>query len=354
MSIPFSRMLAAAGLLGLSLGSAQADPSVVLYGLADAGPMHRQYTFRQGGTDVRQSSNGLASGVMNSSRLGVKGSEDLGRGLSAIFNLEQKVDLGDGAGGNWKRQAWVGLSSKRWGTITLGRQKEVADKMFKIQTTRGLGKASRAFGGAGGRHDALIKYLSPQFGGVRGGVAYARGTRSDDYRHFWSLGAQYAKGPVLVGGGYDIDRLRAGYSVRNWALGGSYDFKVVQLALGYGQDSNGKLNAPGNVKASTLGGYKPAGLGDYNSRGFKSRNYYLGAVVPAGPGELGLTWSHSSSNLGRMAGVAAGSQDILVAQYKHPLSKRTFLYAYGAYARNLAYLSGFNGRELALGMQHRF
>lgn len=354
MTIPFSRVLAAACLLGCSLGIAQADSSVVLYGLADAGPMHRQYTFRQGGADVRHSSNGLASGVLNSSRFGLEGSEDLGQGLSAIFNLEQEVDLGDGAGGDWKRQAWVGLSSKRWGAVTLGRQKDVADKMFDIQTTRGLGKTSRAFGGAGGRHDALIKYLSPRFGGVRGGVAYAHGTRGDDYRHFWSLGAQYANGPVLVGGGYDIDRLRAGYSVKNWALGGSYDFKVVKLALGYGEDRNGKLNAPGNVKGSTLGGYKPAGLGDYNRRGFKSRNYYLGAVVPAGSGEVGLAWSRSSSNLGRIAGVAAGSQDIFVAQYKYPLSKRTFLYAYGAYARNLAYLSGFKGRELALGMQHRF
>ncbi|MFA7528235.1 MAG: hypothetical protein WCZ18_11315 [Ottowia sp.] len=44
----------------------------------------------------------------------------------------------------------------------------------------------------------------------------------------------------------------------------------------------------------------------------------------------------------------------MVAQYKYALSKRTFLYAHGAYAKNLAYLRGFKGRELALGMQHRF
>lgn len=348
----------AAGLagMGLGLGLAQAASSVTMYGVADAGPMYNQYSYSGAGQRVRQSSTGLQTGIMNSSRLGLKGSEDLGGGLKAIFQFEQKVKLTDGGSDSkpWKRQAWVGLDG-RWGTFTLGRQKDIADNMLKIDAMRGLGKVKRAFGAKGGRHDGLLKYTSPTFGGARGGVAYAHGDSGDDYSNYWSLGAQYKGGPLLLAGSYNVNQLRAGYSVRNWALGGAYDFKVAKLLAGYGQDRNGKLNTPGDAGAGNLGGFSPAGLGDYDSEGFRSRNYYLGAVVPAGTGEFAAAWLHSSSNLDQVSPAAAkGTQDILALQYKHFMSKRTFLYAYGAYGRNLAYVKDFNGRQLAVGLQHNF
>lgn len=352
--------LALTGLAGGLTSVAQAASSVTLYGLVDAGPMYKNYRFKGDGVHVKDSGVRFESGILNSSRIGLKGVEDLGGGNKVLFQFEQKVDLNDGKGGNWSRQAWVGLGGS-WGTFTMGRQKDVADKMLDVNATRGLGKASRAFGGQGGRHDSLFKYMTPKFSGFSGGVAYARGGKTgDDYRNFWSTGARYDNGPIYVGVAYNRNRpadksngKSLGYNVNNWAIGASYDFTMVKLSAAYGQDKNGKLNTPGDAKSSKLGGYSPAGLGAYNQRGFKSKNYYLGATAPIGPGKLGVAWQRSSSNLGRL-GVDNKTQNIFAAQYEYFLSKRTKMFAYGAYAKGLAYLNGFKGRELGVGLQHRF
>src|SRR5690606_37232934 len=70
---------------------------------------------------------GVYSGVLSGSRIGFKGSEDLGNGLKAVFQLEQGFDIGTGAAApsvgdsTFSRQAWLGLSGA-WGTVGLGRQ----------------------------------------------------------------------------------------------------------------------------------------------------------------------------------------------------------------------------------------
>ena len=349
---------------GLGLGGAAlAAPSVTMYGVADAGVGHSRYSFDQDGVHARYANTGFRSGQHHTSRWGLKGSEDLGGGLKAVFNLEGKIDLADGGGEDFRRRAFVGLAG-HWGTLTLGRQKNVGDSFLKLTTVRSLGKAERAFGVHGPRISGLVKYMSPRLGGFRAGIGYAR---ADGYRDWITSGVVHASGPLRLAAAYDRQRPTdksgqpLGWSVHNWALAMGYDFGSVRLTAGYGQDRGGKLKKPGDVSSKTLGGFSPAGLGDYNSRGFRSRNYYLGATVPLGSSELGFSWSRSSSNLARVyanqnggAKLASATQNIIAAQYLYHLSRRTRLYAWGAHAWGLAYLKGFKGRVFGVGLYHAF
>ncbi|SIO60930.1 porin [Paraburkholderia phenazinium] len=200
-----------AGLV-LSAG-AQAQSSVTLYGIVDAGIAY---------VHNAQSSNGqnqstlvkFASGNISGSRWGLKGTEDLGGGLAAIFQLENGFNLGTGALGQGSREfgrkAVVGLTGNAWGTVTLGRQYDPI-----VDLVQGLTE-DNYFGGVFGTPGDLdnydnslrvsnsVKYVSPIFGGFQvealyglGGVAGSTGSGRT-----WSLGAAYANGPLSLGAGY--------------------------------------------------------------------------------------------------------------------------------------------------------
>jgi predicted porin len=107
-------------------GAAHAQNSVTLYGLIDEGV---NFTNNAG-----SGSAGNAAG----SRWGVRGSEDLGSGLSAIFRLEGGFNASNGEFGQegrlFGRQAYVGLQSDRYGTLTLGRQYDPTVDLFSSIT----------------------------------------------------------------------------------------------------------------------------------------------------------------------------------------------------------------------------
>src|SRR6185312_4117580 len=117
--------------LGLALALASvpalshAQSSVTLYGILDAGIT---YASNTGGSHVVKFDDGIAYG----NRWGLKGTEDLGGGLSAIFALESGFKLGTGrltfGGSQFGRQAYVGLSNP-WGTLSFGNQLDMTNKM---------------------------------------------------------------------------------------------------------------------------------------------------------------------------------------------------------------------------------
>ena len=117
-------LLAGAALVTLT-GTAHAQSSVTLYGLIDAG---LTYTNSQiSGTGSGGHSNWqMTSGSVQYSRWGLRGAEDLGGGLKAIFTLESGFNVNNGqlSSNNrlFNRQAFVGLTSREYGTLTLGRQ----------------------------------------------------------------------------------------------------------------------------------------------------------------------------------------------------------------------------------------
>ncbi|RKE39222.1 putative porin [Paraburkholderia sp. BL23I1N1] len=205
-ALAVSTALSAASLAIFS-PSAFAQTSVTLYGVLDEGI---NYTNNVGHGHVYE----LASGYAQGSRWGLKGAEELGGGLKAIFQLENGFDVSSGrlnqGGRMFGRQAFVGLSSEPYGTLTFGRQYDsVVD--FLAQTTANGNWAGYLFSHPydndntdnSFRLDNSVKYTSPtisgfQFGGV---YSFSNDTGFANNRAY-SFGGQYVYGGLLVAAAY--------------------------------------------------------------------------------------------------------------------------------------------------------
>ena len=124
------KTLLAAALLAGFAGVAQAETSVTLYGIIDTGIGYNKVK----GDGFDGSRIGMINGVQNGSRWGLRGTEDLGDGLQAVFQLESGFDSGNGksaqGGRLFGRQATIGLQSDSWGRLDFGRQTNITSKYF--------------------------------------------------------------------------------------------------------------------------------------------------------------------------------------------------------------------------------
>ncbi|EED99211.1 porin [Burkholderia multivorans] len=193
--------------LGAFAGAAHAQSSVTLYGIIDEG-----FIFNNNAKG--QHLYGLSSGVMQGSRFGLRGTEDLGGGLKAIFTLENGFDVNSGRLGQgglmFGRQAYVGLSSP-YGTVTLGRQYDsVVDFVGPLEAGDQWGGYIAAHPGDldnfnnAYRVNNAIKYTSPSYAGFSFGGLYSLGGIAGQFarNQVWSLGAGYNNGPLVLGVGY--------------------------------------------------------------------------------------------------------------------------------------------------------
>ena len=170
---------AAAACATLAAGSAAAQSSVTVYGILDAAIDYNTNVDAAGHTRVWVPDPG---GGMFPSRLGFKGTEDLGGGLKAIFTLENGFDLGSGANAQnrlFGRQAWVGLAGS-WGQLTIGRNYNmVYNSMFEVDlvgpSNYGLGAIDPAI--PNGRSDNSIAYKGT-FKALSVGATYSLGRDS--------------------------------------------------------------------------------------------------------------------------------------------------------------------------------
>ncbi|ANB77477.1 hypothetical protein AYM40_24760 [Paraburkholderia phytofirmans OLGA172] len=184
-----------------------AQTSVTLYGVLDEGI---NYTNNVGRGHVYE----LASGYAQGSRWGLKGAEELGGGLKAIFQLENGFDVSSGrldqGGRMFGRQAFVGLSSEPYGTLTFGRQYDsVVD--YLAPTTANGNWAGLLFSHPydndntdnSFRLDNSVKYTSPSLSGFQfGGVySFSNDTGFANNRAY-SFGGQYTYGGLLVAAAY--------------------------------------------------------------------------------------------------------------------------------------------------------
>lgn len=196
------------GLLGLAAGAAQAQSSVTLYGVVDQG---LNYTSNAGG----KSQWGMAGGVLQGSRWGFRGSEDLGGGLQAIFVLENGFDASSGKFGQggllFGRRAFVGLADARLGSLTLGRQYDDVVDYPGVFSDRAFGGGYLAahpgdidnFNNAY-RTNNSIKYESANYSGLHFGGLYSLGGVAGEFtrNQVWSLGAGYDHGPFSLAAAY--------------------------------------------------------------------------------------------------------------------------------------------------------
>ena len=233
---PFVR-LATAGALALAAAStAQAQSAVTLYGIVD---LFVQY----GKGDSTQLA--IQSGGVSGSRLGVKGSEDLGGGLKAQFQLESGILADTGAQANstsfFNRQSWVGLSSESWGAVSAGRQTLPQYDILDAFDTFGTGvgsSASSSIVSTTSRANNSVKYRSPTLGGFTGvalvglGETTPTATNSGDNANVYSLGGTYAAGPFSAGVAVNVFKrsTNALQDARYALVTASYDFGVAKLS----------------------------------------------------------------------------------------------------------------------------
>ena len=201
------KSLLALAALGAFAGVAHAQSSVTLYGIVDVG---FNMNTNAGGSHKYD----MSSGVLQGSRFGLRGTEDLGGGLKALFVLENGFDVTNGKLGQgglmFGRQAYVGLSSQ-FGTVTLGRQYDsVVDYVGPLESGDQWGGYIGAHPGDldnfnnAYRTNNTVKFTSANYGGLTFGGTYSFGGQAGNFtgNQIWSLGAGYNNGPLVLGVGY--------------------------------------------------------------------------------------------------------------------------------------------------------
>lgn len=238
----------AAALAGLFAGGAFAQTSVTLYGVADVGVEYANHLGAGDNSTVR-----MQSGNLSGSRWGLRGSEDLGGGLRAVFTLESGFSVDDGRSTQnnrlFGRQAWIGLSNA-YGTLSLGRHTTamydfgVQYDPMGISTRYSIGAQDGAFQS---RADNSIKYAG-KFGPVSAKLIYSAGADGTsgvngevpgNYKVGREFGGSlaYESGPLAIAVVYDevngntvaTDENKT----RKAAVSGTYQFGPVKSYLGY-------------------------------------------------------------------------------------------------------------------------
>lgn len=323
-----------ATLLALGCGAAQAQSAIKVYGVADAG-----IVLERGGPagSVTNTSSGIASG----SRLGFKGSEDLGNGLSANFVFEGGISLDTGASGQggltFGRQSHVGLTGA-FGTVALGRQysayykalRDVADPFAD-----GLaGQAMNIFVG-NRRVDNAVSYSSYRYAGWALDATYGAGEVAADSarKRVLSVAANYVQGPfsLVLAHHRREDAVLADHA-RNSLLTARYNLGLFTAHAAYATNQN---------------------VGGANSR-----DALLGLCMAKGPHRMVLS---AIEHMDRSKANQDATQ--LGVAYLYALSKRTDFYtAYGhidnrngaTFKVGNATDNGSGNAAFNLGMRHLF
>ncbi|WP_213956340.1 porin [Variovorax sp. dw_954] len=372
-------------------GVASAQSSVTLFGVVDAAVSYYQTNSKFvgfagtpvlnaiGTGDLKQSQWQMSNSGYNSSRLGFRGTEDLGGGLAASFWLESSISNDDGVTGasQFSRRSTVSLSGG-FGELRLGRDYTPTfwnDTVFDPFGTNGVG-TNLIFSMSAGPRTLVVPpgggvainrglfsnanyirasnsvgyFLPPNLGGFYGQAMYAfneaikydPGTTTPNVLNSQRTGRYVGGRFGYANGGLDIaaaygesttgDDFYAGQTttVKTANLGASYDFGVVKL---FGELSRTKNDID-------VDSFVPV----FGTGSFKGDGYLLGATVPVGPGLIRVAYSAVKLNYTStptLATIGLGTfnnsdpkADKFAIGYVHNLSKRTALYATAAFVKN--------------------
>jgi len=361
------KSLIAIAVLAATSSAAFAQSNVTIYGILDAG-----ITAERGGAQGNVTK--VTSGAASASRIGFKGTEDLGGGLSAIFKLETGVKVDDGTLDNtssalFNREAYVGLSSKTAGSLTLGRQytpyyetlRDVGDPfaMGYAGTAKNLFPVASYMT----RNSNAVVYKTPNLNGFTGAVSYSLGEQQGDASAARQVGGSlgYANGPLNVAVAYnmknnDTSVLKTAGVGHNSLIAANYDFKVVKVFAAFSKDK-GQGSAPINGAASATAttnafGYTFAQSAD-------SQDALVGLTAPvseAGTVMASYIRKNDKESFNRDA-------DQWAIGYNYALSKRTSTYVAYAKIKNkngAGYTVGNNteagtgDKAFNLGLKHSF
>jgi predicted porin len=259
-------LISAALALGFA-GAAQAQSSMTLYGLVDMSygkSLFSETTNAQAKSDFHSGGDNGSSEGNSTTRIGIKGSSDLGGGIKGNFKFETGGIGSNGSvngGGNFfNRQAWAGFSGG-FGEVRLGRQDSVSFQSMIDFDFNGAsnGVSAGAYSGVGvwlpGRQSRSLQYISPSFGGAsvhlgfqpKGDFTVNGGSNAT--KNVFSAAVKYGTGPLAVGASFQSKAATGAKAFGSVA--GSYDFGVAKVMLGYAD--GGKIADGGSGSGPTVG-----------------------------------------------------------------------------------------------------
>lgn len=299
------KSLLALAVLGAFVGAASAQSSVTVFGMVDL--------------SVNQYKNGsmksttMDNNQLNSNRLGFRGTEDLGGGLTANFWIETKLANDTGTATDFARKSFVSLAGK-WGEVRLGRDYTPVFNLlgaYDAYGANGFGNgsnlyASTALAGLTNASTLVrtsngISYFLPSgLGGFYGQLMGALGENTQGNKY---VGGRFgwAGGPVDVSVAYSETQIQpvagaGGDKFKSTAIGGSWDFKVAKAFAFYGE-------------------YKPGGNAKY-------KFWELSGSLPLGAAELRASYGELKAD-----GTDRNHEKLWGLEGIYNLSKRTALYA---------------------------
>ena len=349
------KTLAAVAVLGAFAGSALAA-DVQLYGIVDTGVGYNHVDVDGLGDGQDIDTFQMKSGQASGSRWGLKGTEDLGNGLTVGFILEDgfSSDTGADSAPMFNRESSLfieggfgKLAMGRMGSLNNGQSSWAKVGMINAFGTSDWGNYSVQVGNVmatAAQWDNMVAYQTPDFAGFKVYAQYAMGSNDNENEsrsdRYYALGATYNNGPFA--GYFAVDSINYATADANGALpnasdiddsltvtlGGSYDFEAVKVYLGAQYFDEVKLsNFKGVIKA--------AGVGQSNK--VKGYGISLTGDAPVLGGKamfgIGYTDAESADSEDKTADVELQRYVVSVG-YDYPFSKRTDVYAVASYMQD--------------------
>lgn len=317
--------------------------------------------------------------------IGFKGSEDLGEGLKAVWQLEQDVSVAGGGATRWgNRESFVGLAGE-FGTLRVGRVANQFDDASKAIDPWDSNNVVASQLGIFKRHDDMpvsVRYDSPEFSGFSGSVQFVPAQNSKSAytpAHFVQQTSQSQPTlvPAVVGKpGSDV--YYAGLNYKNGGFAGNYAFKYAKHAnvgrdafelflLGSGSDEAKGTDPLKNHQVHRLtGGYEEGGLNlalaaqlDLSENADKTKNstteiaatasYRFGNAVPR------ISYAHGFDFIERGKKGENTSYDQIIAGVDYDFSKRTSAIVSGAWLKRNTGIGNYTQINAAsVGLRHKF
>ncbi len=282
-------------LLALAIAAAVVAPGLAIADVKISGRMHSSIDFNDFDDDSGDEQD-ISVGVFRESMIRFSGSEDLGGGLSAIWQVESQVNPNGGTQFS-PRNTWVGLKGG-WGQVRLGRH----DSPYKSSTQfLDIGNARindfdtiLATDGTGAnitntRSNNSIIYLTPNFNGFSGSLMYASVSANedmtatdDDEKELWSMMAKYHQGPIFATLAYQYHSGGGGVPAGGSSATDDTDHFKVGLGYTFGNSRIGGIYVDHNSDNSN-------GDQDFDA-------YYLNFTHKFGANKVGLLWGEAEES----------------------------------------------------------
>jgi predicted porin len=329
----------ALAIAGLTCTSAFAQSNVTIYGIVDTSIHYLSNANAQGNSNVR-----VDNGAIANSRIGFKGTEDLGGGLKAMFQLENGFSSDNGAmlqgGSLFGRQSWVGLQGSL-GKIRVGRQNTplfdlLADHFDPLTVGNYASNSWLPAAGTLIRTPNMLRYDN-DFGPVSASVSWAFGEQAGSLRtgSQFSSALRYTVGGFAIGGGYQqtVSATNSSYKDKVWNLSASYDFGPAKVFGGWFniKDQTGLTGAYMAADSDISTGWTTASTVTATAGNQRKDNgFFLGSSYKA-TSALTLTgafYYDKSKNVSytTLGNVGDGKRYAVVGWADYALSKRTQLY----------------------------